>query len=138
MGCLLLAGLLVCCCFRATVSKVARFSMGFLALLSLLCASLGGFAIWFTPVAKVQTVWSPDGRHVALVRKQLHGDLGSDRMVLRIRRTWIPWSNEVYLGASNDDDASFLVQWVDSRHLLISGDKRICGQHDQGVELICN
>lgn len=82
-------------------------------------------------------VWTPDGRRVALLRKELHGAFGADRMVLRIRRAWIPWSNEVYLGASNDDDASFLVQWIDSRHLLVSGDKRICGLSDEGVELVC-
>ena len=105
------------------------------AILLVLMASANIFFIRFAPRERGQREWSPDGKHVALLRYELLGAFGDDRDVLVIRHAWSPFGEESYLGPRENSDPRIL--WLDGHRLSIGMQSRACGRHLASVSIIC-
>jgi hypothetical protein len=105
------------------------------AILLIVMAFTSVFFIRFTPRERAQRAWSPDGKHVALLRYELHGALGDDRAVLVIRHAWSPFGEERYLGPRENSGPR--ITWLDNHRLSINMQSRACGQRLASVSIVC-
>jgi hypothetical protein len=92
--------------------------------------------------ARIPGIFSPDRRHIAVVRWWLPGAVGSDMVHVSIRRVYSPIAVEVETGAAEPPDPK--VEWLDDHRLLITywgkGEVGHCshgvGRVD-GIEVLC-
>ncbi len=97
-------------------------------------------------------LYSPDGKHVALLWFALQGALGDDYGTVDLRRSWIPFAENVYSGLGNWGfdlrPASPEVRWLDNSRLLIrywddrtKGDGRggppLCKERAATIQVVC-
>ena len=72
---------------------------------------------------RASPIYSPDGKHIALVEFAMQGALGADYGIVYMRRSWLPFAKKVYagFGESRFDlrPPSPEVRWLDNSRLLI-------------------
>jgi hypothetical protein len=105
------------------------------AILLIVMAFTDVFFIRFAPRERGQREWSPDGKHVALLRYELLGAFGDDREVLVIRHAWSPFGEESYLGPRENSNPR--MTWLDGHRLSIDIQTRACGQQVASVSIVC-
>ncbi len=125
-------------------------SLGLLAIGSMVGALMifGEFACR----VRVPPIYSPDRKHVALLRYGLQGALGLDMAQVLVRPRWGLIAETAYNGpgswAIHGDHANDPeVQWIDNSHLLVryydygygkgSGYEQTCRAEAGGVEVKC-
>jgi hypothetical protein len=91
---------------------------------------------------RVPPIYSPDGRHVALLRYALQGALGDDYATVDLRSRWIPWAETVYSGVGSWDFKNTKpldpeVRWLDGAHLLIRYYDNGSGEEGRGAPVTC-
>jgi hypothetical protein len=104
-----------------------RLSLKMLSSVLLLASGAVVFLVTLTSVGcskSADPLYSPDRRHVAVLRYALQGALGDDYATVNVRASWRPWATTVYrgLGAWDfkaDKPLTPEVRWLDSAHLLI-------------------
>ena len=112
----------------------ALLATGF-AILLVLMAFANLFFVRFAPRERGQRAWSPDGKHVAMLRYELHGALGDDRVMLMIRHAWSPFGQESYLGPRVGSDPR--IRWLDGHRLSIDTQSPTCGQQLASISIVC-
>lgn len=98
--------------------------------------------------ARAPSVYSPDGKHVAVLTWGLQGALGLDLAAVSVRHRWIPIAKVAYFGPGdsvNGPDPQ--VRWIDSKRLLIryhdygygpgSGYEQTCKSQVFDIEVKC-
>lgn len=102
----------------------------------------------YSCTGRVPAVYSPDGKHVAVVTYGLQGALGLDIADVSVRGRWSPHASSVYtgpgdwgvpFGRKNDPEVS----WIDNNHLMIryrdygSDYVQSCEQHLGEIQISC-
>ena len=94
---------------------------------------------------------APDHRHTARLRYVTPGALGSDTVIVQVRKSWFEDWQTVNLWYGSKDDMNVTVRWLDSRSLLVRGpgvetsqatsrdrqNKDRCGQDVTGIRVVC-
>lgn len=119
-----LAALALWYCFRlpslwhrvpiAFTSSIVGLPAGFFLLVVLLMQG--------TCIRRHQPLYSPDGRHAAVIHNSMMGAVGQDTASILVRRTWSPLRTVAYVGYASlprSGEASPRVRWLDSSRLLI-------------------
>ena len=93
---------------------------------------------------RVAPMYSPDGKHVALVRISLGGALSEDFAEITVRHAWWPFPETAYIGVGGwhqPTQAAYPeVRWLDSSRLLIRYNpegQKPCPETVAGIRLIC-
>ena len=100
----------------AVTSSLVGLPTGFLLFLVLLMQG--------TCTRRHPPLYSPDGRHAALLHHSMLGAAGRDGASIRVRRTWSPISEVAYVGYTyispkRPKEFTPQVRWLDSSRLLI-------------------
>lgn len=98
-------------------------------------------------------IYSPDGRHVAVLGYAMQGALGENYATVDIRPRWIPWAANVYSGLGNwdfknDKPRDPEVRWLNNADLLIRyyddrtlgggrGGPAICIDRIGDIKIVC-
>ena len=127
-----------------TLASVLLFPAGALFLLMCLAQS--------ACTRRASPIYSPDGKHIALLRFAMQGALGDDYGIVYVRRSWLPFADKVYSGLGYSDlglrPPMPEVRWLDNSRLLIrfwddreKGDGRggppICKTSAGTVRVVC-
>jgi hypothetical protein len=136
---------------RRVTNKVVRIPVRVTASAGMLCSSLLLALLIFdlySCTGRVPAIYSPDGKHVAIVTYGLQGALGLDIAAVSVRSRWSPHARSVYTGAGdwgapfgrrNDPE----VRWIDNDHLMIRyrdygrGYQQDCQQRVGDIQITC-
>lgn len=93
------------------------------------------------------SIYSPDGKHLAIVEFLEAGVFDDDYVTVSLRRSWWPFATVVYSGSggydANPAQSSPEVRWIDDSHLLVRyapsdrGPKRPCVDLKGDVQVVC-
>jgi hypothetical protein len=89
-------------------------------------------------------IYSPDGKHVAVVNWIMSGAIGFDHVHVSVRSRYSPFAEEVFTGIAQAPPGDPEVTWTDSHHLLVSywakGPIRRCAPppaQPRDIEVLC-